>query len=174
MNPQPANPFWQRVDRSGGENACWPWLGKIDHDGYGRLYAPPEQWAKAHRVAWRLTHGPIPAGQVVCHACDNPRCVNPAHLYLGTQKENMQDAVRKGRHDAHRRTGERNPNHRLTAQQVDEIRNQFDAGQYTCRQLAQRHHLSQSAIWRILQQQRWQNITPENQHPVVLIVLPLP
>jgi hypothetical protein len=85
---------------------CWLWQGSINRQtGYGS-YAPPRslrsvcyerQPVYAHRFAWTLTHGPIPAGQHVLHACDVPACVNPDHLFLGTHKVNMADAARKGR-----------------------------------------------------------------------------
>src|SRR4051812_24942090 len=72
--------FWARVDRSGD---CWPWTAGTDHAGYGQVRAPTGE-TRAHRIAWELTHGPIPAGMFACHRCDKPICCNPAHLFLGT------------------------------------------------------------------------------------------
>lgn len=104
--------FWSFVNREG---ACWLWLGaRIGDCGrsqYGAFSMPrvPVRGRKvsipryAHRVAWELTHGPIPEGLNVCHRCDVPLCVNPGHLFVGTQLDNMRDAKRKGRLHVQRR-----------------------------------------------------------------------
>lgn len=93
-----ADRFWSKVDTSDGLFGCWIWTASrfTKRGGYGQFH----EWPKvryAHRVAWELTHGPIPDGMVVMHACDNPPCVNPQHLSLGTIADNAQDMVAKGR-----------------------------------------------------------------------------
>ena len=85
--------FWTKVQKSDG---CWLWTA-TKTKGYGMIEGPNRVPMQAHRVAWRLTFGEIPPGLSVLHHCDVPLCVNPAHLWLGTQKENLQDAERKGR-----------------------------------------------------------------------------
>jgi HNH endonuclease len=89
--------FHARVDRSGGPDSCWPWLGSRFTTGYGEVWFGHRN-RLAHRVAYELANGPIPSSsQAVCHTCDNPLCCNPAHLWLGTVVENIADMDRKGR-----------------------------------------------------------------------------
>ena len=77
---------------------CWVWTGARDASGYGSFHMCARGQVPAHRAAWEFNFGPIPPGLLVCHTCDNPPCVNPAHLFLGTYSDNMQDCISKGRH----------------------------------------------------------------------------
>lgn len=87
--------FWQKVDRRGDDD-CWEWRGARHGKGYGLFGHRPER--RAHRISYVLEHGPIADGLWVLHQCDNPSCVNPAHLFLGTAKDNTQDSIAKGRY----------------------------------------------------------------------------
>ncbi len=85
--------FWGNVRQ---QNDCWVWIGAKDTYGYGAITFKGHQW-RTHRLMWYLTYGNIPEGMCVLHHCDNPPCVNPDHLWLGTHTENMQDSSKKGR-----------------------------------------------------------------------------
>jgi hypothetical protein len=100
--------FWAKVTRAAG-NACWGWTGAKKSHGYG-TFMVDGVLVSANRFSYELHYGPIPEGLFACHRCDNPPCCNPAHLFLGTQAENMDDARRKGR--------TRSGNARLTAATV--------------------------------------------------------
>ena len=92
--------FWAKVDKSGD---CWLWTASKTKEGYG-YFRFDGAMRKAHRMSWLLTNGEIPEGMLVCHTCDNPSCVNPKHLWLGTNRDNMDDMNAKGRHGFAQRT----------------------------------------------------------------------
>lgn len=121
--PKPlAERFWPKVDRSGGPEACWLWTGTKIPSGYGYVWTGKRDMG-AHRVAWMLAHGTEPPSHLrVCHRCDNPSCVNPAHLFLGTNSDNMRDCVAKGRHVRVSLKGTANPRAKLSDRDVVELR----------------------------------------------------
>ena|SRR2546426_8145664 len=91
----PTERFWSHVDKN-DSSGCWIWTAHCNYTGYGTFQANGVQ-VRAHRFVWELTFGLIPKGILVCHACDNPSCVNPGHLWLGTNQANMIDREKKGR-----------------------------------------------------------------------------
>jgi hypothetical protein len=124
--------FWSKVRKSDGDG-CWEWTGALTArrrgaDGYGQFSADGRR-GRAHRVSWEMANGPIPAGMYVCHRCDNPPCVNPAHLFLGTEKDNAADMARKGRSRNNPVLGERHFRAKLTAAGVLAIRARRAAGE---------------------------------------------
>ena len=98
-------------------SGCWLWTGAVLSAGYGLMRGRRPGNILAHRVSWELAHGPIPEDQYVLHRCDVPSCVNPNHLFLGTQKDNMADCVKKGRI----MSGERHGRAKLTDKQIERM-----------------------------------------------------
>ena len=111
LSPIQVARFWSRIQPA-TDFQCWEWGGVTTEKGYGRFNG-----AAAHRLAYQLVHGPIPDGQVIRHVCDNPPCCNPAHLLIGSQKDNVRDSVRRGRFAKGARSGRS----KLTDAQVREI-----------------------------------------------------
>lgn len=111
--------FWEKVNKT---ETCWVFIGCCDKHGYGR-YRNKNVNYKAHRFVWIRIRGPIKEKLQVLHKCDNPPCVNPDHLFLGTQRDNMLDCVAKGRHRYYSNVvGENNPRARMNAQDIHDIR----------------------------------------------------
>ena len=147
--------FWARVDRSGGADSCWPWLGARHYRGYGRYGKGLKGPSFSHRMAWFLTNGGIPPRAEICHSCDNPPCCNPAHLFIGTHQQNMADMVRKGRSRISR--GEDNPTAILTAAQVTDIRQRLLA-KTPQKTLAAEYGVSKSTIGAIATGRIWAHL----------------
>lgn len=141
--------FWSRVAKTDG---CWEWTAGRIPSGYGSSYYQ-KQRQPAHRVAWQLTNGPIPLGMFVCHRCDNPPCVRPDHLFLGTPADNSADRDRKGR--ANPPMGERLSN--LTVLDVLSIREMHGLGA-TVIELGRGFGLSPAAIRHIVRYRTWRHV----------------
>lgn len=141
--------FWARVERCGSEE-CWSWTGGLSGRGYGEIWVDGKK-VIASRLSWMIGNGrTIPAGLFVCHTCDNPKCVNPAHLFVGTQSENINDAARKGRLVVPVKS-------HLTESDVREMR-QLRAAGATQRDLCSRFKLHRSSFYRIVTGQRWKHV----------------
>jgi hypothetical protein len=165
-----AERLWSKVDKRGPQD-CWLWRGSrgMCGKGHGQIGLGRRKRLQTHRVSWTLQHGAIPPGLLVLHHCDVPHCVNPAHLFLGTQKDNMQDAKAKGRvrsvnpsGDAHwtrkrperLARGERHGSAKLTADQVREIRERYASG-VPQKHLVNDYSVSKSQISKILLGRSW-------------------
>lgn len=138
--------FWAKVDRRDPDQ-CWNWTASTSSDGYGRIGWKHSLLA-AHRVSYQLHFGPFSDENKVLHTCDNPPCVNPDHLWLGTDKDNAQDRQRKGRGIQHR--GEKHANHKITDAQVCEIRKRYADGSISLYRLAREYGVSAQQIWYIV------------------------
>lgn len=130
------------------DNGCWIWFAAKDRDGYGCIQVSGRK-ERAHRIAWEMVHGPVPAGMLVCHRCDTPSCVNPAHLFLGTITDNNWDKVRKGRGAV----GEMHGRAKLNRDAVSEIR-RLSATELH-QSLATRFGVSKSLIGQIVNGEIW-------------------
>lgn len=133
---------------------CWEISGYRNPKGYGTFSFDGRQ-ILAHRAAWMLRYGAIPDGMFVCHRCDNPPCVNPHHLFLGTAADNNADMDLKGRRRSRTLTGEDHGRAVLTQADVDLIRSSYAAGGHTHQSLASRFGVSRSQIQRVVAGQSW-------------------
>lgn len=153
--------FWKHVDVRQPDE-CWEWQGFRNSRGYGQCRHNKDQRV-AHRWAWEITYGPIPRGILVCHHCDNPPCVNPAHLFLGTQRDNVRDMHAKGRDrivfESDPPQGEKNANAKLTAAKVIAMRAEYAAGGITQKQLAERYGISPALASFVISGRAWKHVT---------------
>ena len=172
--------FWVRVHKT---DSCWLWKGTKRRRGYGAVHIHGNKYLSAHRVSWILANGPIPPGFCVCHSCDNPPCVRPEHLFLGTNAENTADSTAKGRRASGDRNGARlypervsqgirdsisrmsgprppfgiaHGSAKLSEDAVRNIRRAYLAGKRQ-QELADRYGVSQVAISKIVLMKTWKH-----------------
>lgn len=149
--------FWDYVEKTDG---CWLWNGTRTSAGYGQVRfipGPRNPFEVAHRIAWKLTHGEIPDGLYVCHRCDNPPCVRPDHLFLGTPRDNAMDCINKRRHRPAR--GEAKVSQvKFRNEDVVDIRARYQAGGVTMQDLADEFSVSLTTIFNVIQRKRWAHI----------------
>lgn len=148
--------FWKNVDRSGGPDACWLWMGYICENGYGIVSIKGKGY-KAHRVSYFIEHGRIDNDRFVLHRCDVRNCVNPAHLFLGTPEDNSQDAVSKGRNT--KLYGERNGKAKLTRADVFAMRRICERGGVYQKTVAKQFGVSEATVSYVVHGGRWGKFT---------------
>jgi len=155
----PIDRFWEKVDKSAGPNECWVWTACRMVKGYGQVWYG-NKFTGAHRVSWEIENKTsIPEGLYVLHTCDNPKCVNPQHLFLGTAKDNVADCQAKGRANTAR--GEKNGKAKLTEEQVKEIRKLYAPGNgFSMQKLSEIYHVNSSVICYIVHRKIWKGVEP--------------
>lgn len=149
-----ADRFWPKVLKAGPDD-CWEWQGSRHPIGHGQLGrgARSDGVAYAHIVSWEFANGPVPDGLCVCHRCDNPPCVNPRHLFLGTHRENSADMKNKDRHAR----GSRHSNAKLNEESVKIIRAEYESGR-TQQDLADQYGVSRRLIGCIVHRVKWVHV----------------
>lgn len=139
--------LFEKSYRKNNEGGCWEWTGPLNYWGYGRLNYKSQHLA-AHRYSYEYFNGHIPNKMYVCHKCDNPKCVNPDHLFLGDAQTNMDDKVNKGRHVG---------NNKLNVTQVKEIRNLLNDG-IARKEIALKFNVGRTCIDAIANNKTWRHI----------------
>jgi hypothetical protein len=133
---------------------CWDWIKLIQYTGYGYLHFEGKPTG-AHRVSWILHNGVIPLKMCVCHKCDNRKCVNPGHLFLGTKAENAYDKAAKGRAPK----GNDNPYAKLTEELVLNLFTEYQTGDITQKEIAKKYDIAQSTVSNIVAGFSWRHVT---------------
>lgn len=141
--------LWSYVQRVAG--GCWPWIGYVNHDGYGRF---GKTFTLAHRAVWEMVNGPIPPGAVIRHSCDNPLCCNPDHLLSGSHADNVADKCARNR----QAKGESNGQAKLSAEAVLAIRREYVPRVVTQKDLARRHGVTESMVQKIVLGKYWKHL----------------
>lgn len=157
--------FWKKVNK-GTDNECWVWNARKNHDGYGEFWYN-NHTVKAHRMSWLLHNGLIPDDKCILHRCDNPPCVNPKHLWIGSLKDNTRDMISKSRqnfvgdfrhlprNDYH---GEDRSNAKLNDEKVMLMRRLHKKSGLSTRKLAKMFSIGKSVAWSVIAQSRWKHI----------------
>lgn len=153
--------FWEKVDKRGPDE-CWEWLGSKAGNGYGTFSAGSrEDIYYAHRLSWGIQNDHDPENSHICHTCDNPPCVNPRHLWRGTQSDNMKDMIRKGRGGGQFSPedvrGVKNVKAKLTPKKVREIRSRHAQGT-TQLEISKEYGVSRAMIGYIVRRDMWKHV----------------
>lgn len=166
MGPDPRpikDRFMEKVSLKTDKH-CWEWRAAKKKEGYG-FFGVGCRWDKtkrkmlAHRVSYEIFVGPIPSGMFVCHHCDNPSCVNPDHLFVGTCQDNLRDMTEKGRRAKPPRPpnllGDLHPSAKLSYPKAKQIRREYFAGGVSQKDLGKKFKVSQTTIWKVVRDKRW-------------------
>jgi hypothetical protein len=150
----PVSDVWRHVAKIDDATSCWEWTGARGTHGYGQIRTIENRSRATHRLFWEMTYGPIPHGLWVLHRCDNPPCVRPDHLFLGTPQDNHRDMVSKGRVAR----GTMKPNVKLSPAQITEIRARYASGGLRYKDLAQQFGISICLVGFIVRREKWKHV----------------
>lgn len=161
LSPSVLERFWSKVEK-GSPGECWTWKGQLNGGRPGYQYGKlsvRQKWYGAHRISYFIAHGELPDNLLVCHHCDNPLCVNPDHLFLGTSSDNTKDMLNKGRagYSFHFRRGEEHFKAKLTNHDIPVIRKRIANGE-RCADIAESFNVSRVTIWRIGKGLTWKTV----------------
>lgn len=149
--------FWSKVSKSCDVSACWEWTGSINESGYGKFRRTEGDTCYAHRFAKEMVDGPIEEGMCVLHSCDNPKCVNPAHLFIGTKADNVKDMDAKGRSRRAGVCGEQHGMAKLDESDVKTIRAMKSDGESSA-YIAGIYGVCKDTICKIVSKRTWSHI----------------
>lgn len=149
--------FWEKVDKS---SDCWLWTASTNRKGYGQISQGRRglRPLQSHRVSWEIRFGEIPEGMCVCHKCDNPSCVNPDHLFLGTIQDNDADRDRKGR----TRQGSKHRNAKITEEQVTYSRREYWISGRTVKEIADELGITPGGLHKAVIGETWKAVPFED------------
>lgn len=164
LSPEKIDRFWRKVALTANDNDCWLWTASKIKDGYGSFRHGQDVFL-SHRVSYLLSSGVDPNDKEVCHSCDTPQCVNPAHLFIGSHSDNMCDMVKKdrfrgstGKTWVSKRCGEQVNTSKLSASQVECIREMCASKVMTQAKIAEQFGVNRSTIQRIFYNKQWKHI----------------
>ena len=143
--------FFNKVKKT---KTCWNWVGTMGSNGYGQI-SFKGKYIQAHRLSWILKNRFIPKGKFVLHKCDIPTCVNPKHLFIGTNFDNVHDAIRKGRMN---NVGENHGYSKLSNQEVISIRKEYIPRKCSQRFLARKYNVTHGMIYCIVHNKNWKHL----------------
>lgn len=147
--------FWEKVIVAGPDD-CWLWTASTYRNGYGQIGIANQKITSAHRISYELHNGPIPDNLLVLHKCDNHRCVNPVHLFLGTQQDNIDDMHKKGRNRQPK--NEKHRDAKFTNQQVREIRAMYATGNYGQSELARMFGVTKTCMRELVLKHNYRDV----------------
>jgi hypothetical protein len=158
MNSSTIERFWSKVDKKKslifyGGSRCWEWTGGHITKGYGMFFVGFNNKG-AHVVSYEIHFGTVPSGMYVCHNCDNPGCVNPSHLFIGTADDNNKDKVKKGR----QAVGTKTKSSKITERDVMAIREMYSSGDFTQQAISDKFKIKRRQVSHIVRREHWRHI----------------